>query len=102
MPRLELSFAPQHPSTQGHFDNNPIIPGALLLAQVLCVIQEALPAVRQVMSLKAAKFTHPLRPGESFVLDYEFVAGEIKFKCATASHSIVSGSFKCLHLATPI
>ena len=102
MPRLELSFAPQHPSTQGHFVDNPIIPGALLLAEVSRAIQAALPTAGRNISLKAAKFTHPLRPGEPFALDYELGPAEIKFQCATATHTLLSGSFKCPLPATTI
>jgi 3-hydroxymyristoyl/3-hydroxydecanoyl-(acyl carrier protein) dehydratase len=33
-----LSFAPDHPTAAGHFPGNPILPGALLLDEVVLAI----------------------------------------------------------------
>ncbi len=94
MPRLNLCFAAQHPSGAGHFAGNPIIPGALLLAEVWTAMLST--GVPDQCSLKSAKFTHPLRPGEAYVLDFERTQNEIKFQCATAEHVVLSGVFKCV------
>lgn len=94
MPRLNLCFASQHPSGEGHFAGNPIIPGALLLAQVWTAIHAT--GVPDIYAVKSAKFTHPLRPGEPYALEFEWTQTEIKFHCATAQHLVLSGVFKCL------
>lgn len=55
-----------HPSFVGHFPGQPLLPGALLLAQVLEAVLGA-PALRarlgETPQLAAAKFQAPVRPG---------------------------------------
>ena len=100
MPNCSIHFPDAHPSTQGHFAGNPIIPGALLLAEVLRAVQIAMPQCTQ-FSLKTAKFTHPVCPGEIVHIDCSSHANEIKFHCATEQSAVLSGSFKCQPATTP-
>ena len=48
-----------HPALPGHFPGDPIVPGVVLLHEVL----SALP---QAMNIPWAKFHAPLMPGEEF------------------------------------
>ena len=50
-----------HPALPGHFPGDPIVPGVVLLNEVL----SALPGR---MDIPWAKFHGPLRPGEEFAL----------------------------------
>ncbi|MCK7496084.1 MAG: hypothetical protein MZW92_37905 [Comamonadaceae bacterium] len=62
---VERSFAVDHPTAAGHFPGHPIIPGAVLLDQVIRVLQEALQAELPTLEIRAAKFLHPVRPGDT-------------------------------------
>ena len=50
-----------HPALPGHFPGNPIVPGVVLLNEVLS-------AVPRRMDIPWAKFHAPLMPGEEFAI----------------------------------
>ena len=62
--RHDTAFAigPDHPALPGHFPGRPIVPGVVLLDQVIAAARAAfgLPAV---MALPRAKFSAPVLPG---------------------------------------
>ena len=90
--RLTLRFAENHPTAAGHFPGNPIIPGALLLAEVLRCIESAEGAHYTSCNVKNAKFLHPARPGELVEIDYSKSAqGSITFDCIVAGNKVLSG-----------
>jgi 3-hydroxymyristoyl/3-hydroxydecanoyl-(acyl carrier protein) dehydratase len=93
MNRLTLNFAAEHPTGAGHFPGNPIIPGALLLAEVVRCIEQAEGARFVSCRVKAAKFLHPARPGDSVEIEYErAAAGTIEFQCTVAGNRVLSGA----------
>ena len=92
MIKLTLRFAADHPTGAGHFPGNPIIPGALLLAEVLRSIGNATGQHFKECQIKSAKFLHPVRPGDSVEIEYAVSAqGIIDFKCAVAGTRVLSG-----------
>jgi 3-hydroxyacyl-[acyl-carrier-protein] dehydratase len=73
-----LRFAADHPTASGHFPGNPIIPGAVLLDEILATIT----GDDGQMIIRSAKFLSPVRPGDSLALQWEPAAGgAIKFEC---------------------
>lgn len=63
MKKISVNFAADHPTAAGHFPGNPIIPGALLLAEVLHSIAQAEGLVVNACNVKAAKFLFLRVPG---------------------------------------
>jgi acyl-coenzyme A synthetase/AMP-(fatty) acid ligase len=61
-----------HPAFAGHFPGQPLLPGALLLSEVLEAVQ-GVPALAARLgaqpTLAAAKFLAPVRPGSTLVID---------------------------------
>jgi 3-hydroxymyristoyl/3-hydroxydecanoyl-(acyl carrier protein) dehydratase len=82
---MDYSFTIQatHPSLKGHFPNNPIVPGVVILDEVINIIKE-LKQELTVTAIPMVKFTHPL-------LAEQQVTVEIKEKNETAI------SFNCSH-----
>jgi 3-hydroxyacyl-[acyl-carrier-protein] dehydratase len=92
MSKLTIQFAANHPTGAGHFPGNPIIPGALLLAEVLRCIEAAEGKSFSACNVKAAKFLHPARPGDTVEIEYARSAqGTIEFQCTVAGTKVLSG-----------
>lgn len=92
MNKLTLRLAADHPTGAGHFPGNPIIPGALLLAEVLRTIAEAEAMHIASCNVRSAKFQHPARPGDCIEIEYSISAtGALDFKCTVAGTRVLSG-----------
>lgn len=92
MNKLTLLLPADHPTGAGHFPGNPIIPGALLLAEVLRCIEQAERANFASCNVKAAKFLHPARPGDTVAIEYARAAnGTIEFQCMVNATKVMSG-----------
>ncbi len=90
---LTLRIAADHPTGAGHFPGNPIIPGALLLAEVVHCIAQQEGTNFASCNVKAAKFLHPARPGDVVEIGYARSAqGTIEFQCTVAGAKVLSGA----------
>ena len=93
MTNLSIVFASDHPCGPGHFPGNPIIPGALLLSEVLTRIANDLAADNIVWNIKSAKFPQPVRPGDDVHISYRPGAErEISFDCRVHERKVLSGT----------
>mgnify|MGYP001566213637 CR=1 FL=1 len=96
MSKLEITFPLDHPTGPGHLPGNPIIPGAVFLAEVLRLIADSLGLKVSPCHIKSAKFSHPTRPGDCVAI--EFSAGarnDIKFQCTVGDNVVLTGTVKC-------
>jgi 3-hydroxymyristoyl/3-hydroxydecanoyl-(acyl carrier protein) dehydratase len=77
---LEVRFAADHPTAAGHFPGNPIIPGAVLLDEVLQAVASA--GGGDWTAIRSAKFLQPVRPGEAVLIRWEPGSdGQARFEC---------------------
>jgi 3-hydroxymyristoyl/3-hydroxydecanoyl-(acyl carrier protein) dehydratase len=73
----EAAFAADHPTAAGHFPGDPIIPGAVLLEEVLAALAPA----RGGAEIRWVKFLRPVRPGDRLLIRWEPQAnGETRFE----------------------
>jgi hypothetical protein len=72
-----LRFPVNHPAGPGHFPGNPIIPGAVLLDELV----QALSPGDWAGEIESAKFHHPVRPGESVAVTHRTGGSSIHFEC---------------------
>ncbi len=78
----EMRFSLDHPTAEGHFPGNPIIPGALLLDEVLLAIAEGEGRTVGACVIRSAKFLHLVRPGDRIVVRWEtHPVDETRFEC---------------------
>jgi 3-hydroxymyristoyl/3-hydroxydecanoyl-(acyl carrier protein) dehydratase len=91
----ELHVRADEPSTPGHFPGNPIVPGAVLLREVLRIV--AADGEATCCEIRSARFFQPVRPGDRLTLRWDAQeAGDISFACATgiAEQRVLSGTIR--------
>jgi len=88
----EVRFASDHPTAPGHFPSRPIIPGVLLLDEAIKLTEKTVGAGEEIV-VRAAKFHHPVRPGETIVVRWEAEPAQIvKFECWLLDRNILVAS----------
>ena len=87
-----MSFVidPSHPSLPGHFPGAPVVPGVLVLEQVVAAI-EAVHGPLGAIGLPQAKFQRPLLPGERAEVSIEGEAPRWRFRVLRGEALIASG-----------
>lgn len=86
-----LHFPAGHPTAAGHFPGNPIIPGALLLDDIIRAVHTQ--TGRATTAIRAAKFLAPVRPGDTLVLTWHATANATAtFECRRAATMVASGT----------
>jgi 3-hydroxyacyl-[acyl-carrier-protein] dehydratase len=90
---VEKTFALDHPCAAGHFPGNPIIPGAVLLDEVLQAVEQIHGGSVGACVIKSAKFFRPTRPGERVAIRLETLAnGDVRFECRVREHAVAAGT----------
>jgi 3-hydroxymyristoyl/3-hydroxydecanoyl-(acyl carrier protein) dehydratase len=83
-----------HPSLSGHFPGNPVIPGVVILEEVLEAIRQTEPVKISFLGAPSVKFHTPLRPEEEMTIRLEpFQSQGRRFICMTGTRLIASGLF---------
>lgn len=110
--KVEQQYEIAHRATEGHFAGHPIIPGVVILADVMRVIrqhfanQATTPSSADAStyfstySLRAAKFLRPVLPGHSMTIALKFAAKDVEknrqavsFECLVAASVVAKGAF---------
>ncbi|HXI47121.1 MAG TPA: hypothetical protein VNH39_00935 [Steroidobacteraceae bacterium] len=88
-----LCLAADHPVFAGHFPAFPVLPGALLLDEMLKAIELARGIDLHGWRIRSAKFLEAVRPGETLVLEHEAPApGLIHFAIRVENRKVTSGT----------
>ncbi len=90
----QLTIPVDHPSLAGHFPGNPIVPGVVILDEVIAAIREQWPDCR-VLGVSSAKFVSPLRPGQTIRLAASRASERsIRFSCRHEHRTVAQGVFE--------
>jgi 3-hydroxyacyl-[acyl-carrier-protein] dehydratase len=90
----------EHPSLPGHFPDAPIVPGVVILDEVLTALAEWRGNC-QLAVIRAVKFLVPLKPEQPFTICLSAgtnTEGEIDFWCRAEDRVIAEGRLQ-LHRA---
>ena len=91
---FEVRVATDHPSLEGHFPGNPIVPGVVLLDAVIANVELATGC--RINRVQQAKFQSVLRPNERAVAECFVNQVTVTFRALTQRGSdmvqVLSGS----------
>jgi 3-hydroxyacyl-[acyl-carrier-protein] dehydratase len=82
-----------HPSLPGHFPGAPLVPGVVILDEVVAALGEW-QQNSQLSGLRSVKFLAPLKPQQPFTISLSTTsenAGEVSFCCRVEERVIVQG-----------
>ncbi len=85
-----------HPSLPGHFPDTTLVPGVVILDEILGALDEWRQGCR-LTGIRTVKFLVPLKPEQLFNIYFSTKdddAGEISFSCRIADQIIVEGRFE--------
>ena len=92
MSRVILRLSAEHPSLAGHFPGRPIVPGAVLLDEILAAIERSQGLGPVAWTVKWVKFMRPVLPGNELALEMTMTpVGEIRFRCWTGELEAIAG-----------
>ena len=87
------AISADHPSLPGHFPGVPLVPGVVILDEVLAALLEWLKDC-QLTGIRTVKFLVPLRPEQTFTICFSAShdgGGEVNFSCRVEDRVIVEG-----------
>jgi 3-hydroxymyristoyl/3-hydroxydecanoyl-(acyl carrier protein) dehydratase len=85
-----------HPSLPGHFPGAPLVPGVVILDEVLAALIEW-HQDSQLTGIRMVKFLAPLQPEQAFTISLSVRnehAGEVNFCCRAEDRVIVEGQLE--------
>jgi len=90
-----LHIPPEHPALEGHFPGAPVLPGVVLLDEMLQMLAKSGltdGGSGNGWTIATAKFLHPVRPGETLTFEHEQLAnGAVRFVIRSAERPVASG-----------
>jgi 3-hydroxyacyl-[acyl-carrier-protein] dehydratase len=87
------AISADHPSLPGHFPGTPLVPGVVILDEVLAALLEWHKNC-QLTGIRAVKFLVPLKPEQAFTIHFSASddgGGEVNFSCHIEDRVIVEG-----------
>lgn len=87
---MQRCIPADHPSLAGHFPGDPIVPGVVLLEEIMQALAEAGGDYR-LRGIPLVKFIAPLKPGQRFTIRWTLsTEGQVKFRCLFADGQLIA------------
>lgn len=94
-----VTIGSDHPAIAGHFPGNPVVPGVVVLDEVIQSLREQHGRPLKVIGLPAVKLSSPLRPDEALTISIHTEdPGCATFVCHAGSRPIASGTIQFRHV----
>ena len=93
---LRRLITANHPSLPGHFPNAPVVPGVLILDEVLAALRDWRKDC-QLTTIRVVKFLQPLKPEQPFTIRFSTSnddATGVNFSCRIEGHAMVEGQLE--------
>ena len=90
-----VSISPDHPALPGHFPGHPVVPGVLVMDEVIETLREHCGQAVIVTGLPLVKLSSPLLPGERLTIELEQDAADTAaFTCRVGHRIVAAGSIR--------
>ena len=94
--KIQCIIPSDHPSLAGHFPGNPIVPGVVILDEVLNALAESGRNCR-LQSIPSVKFLTPLRPNQVFTIHLTGSDDQrVKFRCSLNGQLLAQGELEII------
>src|SRR5262249_17903012 len=93
---VSRAISADHPSLQGHFPGAPLVPGVLILDEVLAALRDKHKDC-QLAAIRAVKFLRPLKPEQLFTICLSANsdgATKVNFCCRIGGRVMVEGQIE--------
>ena len=88
-----LAVPREHPAYDGHFPGHPILPGVVILAEVMAAVEAATARAPPQWEISSAKFLGPVTPVTALTLVHEVLdSGSVRFEVRSATGVVASGT----------
>lgn len=92
MSQARLRVPAEHPALEGHFPGRPVVPAAVLLAEVMAAVEAATGRPPRSWTIVNAKFLRAVGPDSDLVLAHESLAsGRVRFEIRSGDEIVSSG-----------
>jgi 3-hydroxymyristoyl/3-hydroxydecanoyl-(acyl carrier protein) dehydratase len=85
MSEIPLAIARDHPSYRGHFPGRPLLPGVVLLAEVMAAVEGG------PWNVSQAKFVGVVEPGDALMMTAQAQASGVRFEVHSPRGPVASG-----------
>jgi len=93
--RFFFEIPADHPSLPGHFPGRPVVPGAIILAEIVATALPTLGHGTRIAGFPSVKFVSPMLPAQRCELALtNNGTGSIAFELTHASQRLASGSLR--------
>ena len=91
--KVQCEIKVDHPCLAGHFPGNPIVPGVVILDEILYALT-AWKNDSQIEQMSTVKFLTPIKPGQQFTISLiETKPKRIEFNCSRDDTVFATGKF---------
>lgn len=80
-----------HPSLEGHFPGNPVVPGVVVLDHVLEAVERWLGELPDALRLPQVKFMQPLLPDQPAEIQLQRTGDRIRLRVTRGQQLLVTG-----------
>lgn len=90
-----VSISPDHPALPGHFPGHPVVPGVVILDEVIETLRIQAGQALVVTGLPSVKLSSPLLPGQPLTIEIEQdEADTAVFTCRVDQRVVAAGSIR--------